>query len=325
MSLTGDLKDELAGYKCETVSQWQCEISAMLRFAGGLHLVSGRIVIEAELDSSRAAARLRHALQGLYKISSSIVVVKGSGIRKGQRYVVRVVQNADKLARLTGLIDQLGRPIRGLPSQIISGGKEESIAVLRGAFLARGSLTDPGRSASLEISCPGPESALAIMGAVRRFGATAKMRDVRGVDKVIIREGDMISNIIEAMGAPNTYEVWKDGRNQREMRGAINRLANFDDANLRRSVRAAVVASTRVKKAFEILGDDVPDHLKEAGMLRLEHKHASLEELGRYANPPLTKDAVAGRIRRLLGLADKRAHELGIPDTESALNNTVTD
>ncbi|HEY9391935.1 MAG TPA: helix-turn-helix domain-containing protein, partial [Mycobacteriales bacterium] len=49
------------------------------------------------------------------------------------------------------------------------------------------------------------------------------------------------------------------------------------------------------------------------------HRQASLEELGQLADPPMTKDAVAGRIRRLLALADKRAHELGVPDTESSV------
>jgi len=48
------------------------------------------------------------------------------------------------------------------------------------------------------------------------------------------------------------------------------------------------------------------------------HQHASLEELGRLAVPPLTKDAVAGRLRRLLSLADRVAHETGVPDTASA-------
>ena len=56
-----------------------------------------------------------------------------------------------------------------------------------------------------------------------------------------------------------------------------------------------------------------------AGALRLEHKQASLEELGQLHEPPLTKDAIAGRIRRLLAMADKRAEELGIPDTEANL------
>ena len=65
--------------------------------------------------------------------------------------------------------------------------------------------------------------------------------------------------------------------------------------------------------------------LAEAGRLRLEHKQASLEELGQYSDPPLTKDAVAGRIRRLLAMADKRAQELGVPDTESVLTQDMLD
>ncbi len=41
------------------------------------------------------------------------------------------------------------------------------------------------------------------------------------------------------------------------------------------------------------------------------------------ADPPMTKDAVAGRIRRLLAMADKRAKELGVPDTESAVTREL--
>ena len=106
---------------------------------------------------------------------------------------------------------------------------------------------------------------------------------------------------------------------RREVRATANRLANFDDANLRRSARAAVAAGARVARALEILGDDAPDHPVKAGRLRLEHKQASLEELGQLADPPLTKDAIAGRIRRLLAMADKRATDQGIPGTEANL------
>jgi DNA-binding protein WhiA len=70
---------------------------------------------------------------------------------------------------------------------------------------------------------------------------------------------------------------------------------------------------------LEILGEDIPKHLKYAGELRLKHKQASLDELGRLASPPMTKDAVAGRIRRLLSMADKRAEELGIDGTDAFL------
>ena len=66
-------------------------------------------------------------------------------------------------------------------------------------------------------------------------------------------------------------------------------------------------------------------HLAAAGKLRVEHRQASLEELGRLADPVMTKDAVAGRIRRLLSMADRKAKHDGIPDTESAVTPDLLD
>jgi hypothetical protein len=77
--------------------------------------------------------------------------------------------------------------------------------------------------------------------------------------------------------------------------------------------------AAKIGAELKILGNEIPDHLKAAGDLRITHKQASLEELGALSDPPLTKDAIAGRIRRLLAMADKRANELGIPTTEASL------
>ena len=291
----------------------------MLRFAGGLHIVSGQVVVEAELDTGAAARRLRRDIAEIYGHPSEVVVVAGSGIRKSNRYVVRVVKDGEVLARQTGLLDNRGRPVRGLPPQVVSGGSCDAVAAWRGAFLAHGSLTEPGRSSALEVTCPGPEAALALVGAARRLGVSAKAREVRGVDRVVIRDGDAISELLTHLGAHESLMAWEERRMRREVRATANRLANFDDANLRRSARAAVAAGARVERALELLAEEVPDHLRQAGALRLEHKDASLEELGQRHDPVLTKDAIAGRIRRLLAMADKRAHDLGVPDTEASL------
>lgn len=223
------------------------------------------------------------------------------------------------MARLTGLLDRRGRPVRGLPVPIVGGGRCCQAAAWRGAFLARGSLTEPGRSMAMEITAPGEEAAMALVGAARRLDITAKQRESRHVDRVTIRDGDAISAMLTRMGAHESVLAWEDRRLRREVRASANRLANFDDANLRRSARAAVTASARVERALEILGDSVPDHLRAAGRLRLEHRNASLEELGKVHEPPLTKDAIAGRIRRLLALADKTARSNGEPTTLESL------
>ena len=317
MAMTAAVKDELSRLTVTKPCDRKAEVSSMLRFAGGLHIVAGRIVVEAELDTGSVARRLRRDIAEVYGHASDVVVLAPSGLRKGNRYVVRVVKDGEALARQTGLLDGRGRPVRGLPPQVVSGSTCDAEAAWRGAFLAHGSLTEPGRSSALEVTCPGPEAALALVGAARRLGVHAKAREVRGVDRVVVRDGDAIGALLTRLGAHESVLAWEERRMRREVRATANRLANFDDANLRRSARAAVAAGARVQRALEILGDDLPNHLAQAGKLRLEHRQASLEELGQLADPAMTKDAIAGRIRRLLALADKRAAELGIPGTEA--------
>ncbi|MGW8061257.1 DNA-binding protein WhiA [Streptomyces ziwulingensis] len=325
MAMTAAVKDEISRLPVTRTCCRKAEVSAVLRFAGGLHLVSGRIVIEAELDTARAARRLKQDILEIFGHSSELIVMAPGGLRRGSRYVVRVVAGGDQLARQTGLVDGRGRPIRGLPPQVVSGATCDAEAAWRGAFLAHGSLTEPGRSSSLEVTCPGPEAALALVGAARRLSIPAKAREVRGVDRVVVRDGDAIGALLTRLGAHDSVLAWEERRLRREVRATANRLANFDDANLRRSARAAVAAGARVQRALEILADDVPEHLAAAGRLRMEHKQASLEELGALADPPLTKDAVAGRIRRLLAMADKRASDLGIPGTDANLGEELAD
>ncbi|HEX6337054.1 MAG TPA: DNA-binding protein WhiA [Jiangellaceae bacterium] len=319
MAMTASVKDELARLEVTKPCCRKAEVASMLRFGGALHIVNGRIVVEAELDTGVAARRLRRDIAEVFGHTSELGVVSPGGLRKTSHYVVRVVRDGEALARQTGLIDGNGRPIRGLPPHVVSGAECDAEAAWRAAFLAHGSLTEPGRSSAIEVTCPGPEAALALVGAARRLRISAKARDVRGVDRVVIRDGDAIGALLTRLGAHDSVLAWEERRMRREVKATANRLANFDDANLRRSARAAVAAGARVQRALEILGDDVPDHLRAAGQLRLEHKQASLEELGALADPPMTKDAIAGRIRRLLAMADRRAAEEGIPGTDSEL------
>ena len=325
MALTSDVKDELARVEVTKSSTRVAELSAILRFAGGLHLISGRIVIEAEVDAASIARRIRKDLMEVLGIESELAVIAPSGIRRSSRYQVRVIAQGDLLARRAGLIDPKGRPVRGLPAHLVSSTIQEAQAVWRGAFLAHGSLTDPGRSASLEITAPGNEAAMALVGVARRLGVSAKAREVRGVHRVVVRDGEAIAAMLTQMGAHSNVLKWEEARLRREVRATANRLANFDDANLRRSAQAAVAAGARVKRALEILGPDIPEHLRYAGELRLKFKDASLDELGHHANPPMTKDAVAGRIRRLLAMADKKAEEMGIPATDADLPEDLDD
>ena len=167
MAMTGVVKDELSRVQVIKPCCRKAEVSTLLRFAGGLHLAAGRIVVEAELDTGAAARRLRKDLAEVFGHASELLVLAPGGLRKGNRYLVRVEKDGESLARQTGLVDSHGRPVRGLPRQVVAGTTCDCEAAWRGAFLAHGSLTEPGRSMALEITCPGSEAALALVGAAR--------------------------------------------------------------------------------------------------------------------------------------------------------------
>jgi hypothetical protein len=172
MAMTAAVKDELSRVDVKKACCRKAELSALLRFSSALHLIAGHIVIEADLDAGSIARRVKREIFDLYGHDSEIALVQPAGLRKSTRYLVRVVSGGDTLARQSGIVDSGGRPVRGLSPVIIGGGLCDCEAAWRGAFLAHGSLTEPGRSSSLEITCPGAEAALALVGCSRDWERT---------------------------------------------------------------------------------------------------------------------------------------------------------
>ena len=109
-----------------SVSARRAEVASLLRFAGGLHIVAGRVVVEAEVDLGIIARRLRKDIHDLYGYNAVVHVLSASGIRKSTRYVVRVAQDGEALARQTGLLGS-ARPAGARPAR--SGGRRQRRAM----------------------------------------------------------------------------------------------------------------------------------------------------------------------------------------------------
>ncbi|MDO5051999.1 MAG: DNA-binding protein WhiA, partial [Pseudoclavibacter sp.] len=159
MSLTADVKREIMQRRAKSTQARAAEVSSLIRFAGGLQLISNRIAVEAQLDSEALARRLARELMELYGVRP--LLSRGVG-RGGDNIVLRVTDNGETLARQTGLMDSRRRTVRGLPNRLTTGNREDLQAIWRGAFLAAGSLTDPGRASALEVVAPNSESAMAL-------------------------------------------------------------------------------------------------------------------------------------------------------------------
>jgi DNA-binding protein WhiA len=57
VAMTSAVKDELSRLRVAKTCCRRAEVSSLLRFAGGLHIIAGRVVVEAELDTGATARR----------------------------------------------------------------------------------------------------------------------------------------------------------------------------------------------------------------------------------------------------------------------------
>jgi len=319
--MTAAATDELSRTTPSTPCCRRAEAITVLRFAGDLHHQDGQVRIEVDLPTLAVARRVGATIRDLYGYPTRLQALPTPGYPAATRHRLRMTTPADAvaLARRTGLADPRGRLIRGLPAPLVAGGVCDAAAIWRGAFLAAGTLTEPHRFPALEVVCPSLETAMALTGTARRLGITTKAKHIRDTDRVTVRDPDAITALLTQIGAPDTAATWAQQRSHRREHTPGPRRPGFDDANHTRATHAAAAAATRVERALVILSEQVPENLTAVAALRMTHHEASLEALGRMMDPPMTKDAVAGRIRRLLALADNTARRRGIPDTTTAL------
>jgi cell division protein WhiA len=92
-----------------------------------------------------------------------------------------------------------------------------------------------------------------------------------------------------------------------------HRSGRLEMANRSRAVTAARGIADHVTQAVLTLGAELPDVLSNTATLRLAHPEASMAELGRLSDPPVSKNVIAGRLRRLLVAVDRRQAPTGVP------------
>ena len=163
MALLDDVKNELVSNNNELPTVIMAQAAAMMRFAGGLRPVNNQAVIRAQLDSQRAAQWLVEVLKTYFQREATIAQVsRQTPTGTVVRYDVVVERGAAALALQSGLLDRRMRIVAGLAPEIVGGSIAQIKAAWRGAFLAHGAISDPGKASYLEVVCPTHEAANAL-------------------------------------------------------------------------------------------------------------------------------------------------------------------
>ena len=304
MSLSEDLRNELAAIAPRRECDRLAELSGLFHAAGSFHL-HGRGEISLHLDlASPAAARRAFSLLRDLGVSSEIRTYQRHAFGRETRYQLHVggVDRALQVLHEAGVVTAALGPLERPPKRVVGRACCRG-AYLRGALLGSGSLSGP-RSPHLEIRSATREGAEFVASVAATAGAELSVLD-RGRHAVAYAKGSgPIADVLAAAGASDAVLVFEERDVMGATKARANRLANADHANLVRTSRAAQVQIRAVKRLERRGGlDQLSPKLREIARLRLRHPSLSLREIALKCSPPATKSAAQRRLASLVRLA----------------------
>lgn len=270
------------------------ELSAMYELDGFL-LGEYNQYLDFNNSSPVVARKILLLLKGLYpEIPTQVLVVK-SRSRRTQICTVRVLGREAAGQVYQDFKDQSVLEESGIPRK-----KCCRRAYLRGAFLSRGSITNPERTYHLEISSEQTVLAEKILETMLSLNLEAGITQRKGTLVVYMKDGQQIVNLLNLMGAHSALLHFENVRVMKDMRNQINRLVNCETANVDKTVKAAMEQLEDIRLLDEVIGlEELPPKLQEVARLRQANPYASLQELGDLMVPPMSKSGVNYRIRQI--------------------------
>lgn len=306
MSFSTSVKQELNRVSRERPCCKTAELAAMFRAAGSFHIYPReRYGLHAAFSLS-STARMVVSLVKSFDLPTEVRVVEERRLGPHRRYEIhleggnRLVQFLNEIGVLSDHMSLLEK----LPGRVISRNCCRN-AFLRGAFIASGSVSEPGAPAHLEIYSDNQAFLGTVQKAAGELGLKLNLTGRRRHPAVYSKGLKTISDFLVATGAHRAALEFEERSIMSRVREAANRRANCDQANAARCSRAAARQIEAIKE-LERSGklDGLPHGLTEMARLRLDHPSATITELGRFANPSLSKSAVNHRLRRLVRMAD---------------------
>ena len=299
MSFSADVKEELCRSTLNKKCCAQAEAYGVLLFCTAFTAGEIRIVTENPAFSLRLPQLFWKAFRLDFDIYPEVLGEPGKQ--------VFAFQEKEKLRTIRETYGY--DPAYSISHHINYAMLEESCdrhAFLRGAFLAGGSVTDPGKSYHLELVTSHYQVSRELAALMPELGFSPKSTTRKSNYITYFKSSAAIEDFLTAIGAPIQAMEIMNAKVEKQLRGGVNRRVNCDAANLDKAVDAAMGQLSAIRKVEEKLGlDGLPDKLREAAQLRLDHPEMTLSELAALCDPPVTKSAFNHRLKKLMALAEQ--------------------
>lgn len=276
------------------------ELISLAHFIGSIRISAAGFNVIFKTDANQEARYIYKLISDLYGYSPTFEIQDNPDKKNKRDYVV-IIEDADVSDKLISLRNQ---SFLENYSNIEDVSLDQIKGFLKIAFIFRGSVNDPQRGYNLEIVGKNKEEARIIKDSMDAFNLNAKVSQRLDYNIIYLKDSDKISDFLVVIGAMQSLFELENVRAMKSIRNDVNRVNNFDNANIDRTVKAARAQLDAINKIIdEGRFDEVDDLSQKIGKLRLENPYLSLDELGEMLNPPLSKAKINYRLQKFIKLA----------------------
>lgn len=298
MSFSSETKDEI----CTNSEVRDCciiaELTAITLICGNLSISSTGVRIKYNTESMTVAKRIYDTVTHVLKLAAG-VEIKDNLLKKRHSYSI-IVEDARLLLCVLGLEGNL------LTDAVPPGEMLENeccrAAILRGAFLGGGTVSNPKKNYHAELVTNAEAFARFLADILQKSGVRAKIIHRRQNFVVYLNEGDGIAALLAMIGAHSRVLTFENVRVLKEMRNNVNRAVNCETANINKTVNAAMTQIANIRRIDRTIGlENLRESLREAAELRLSYPESTLGELCELCGA--TKSGMNHRLRKLNAIA----------------------
>lgn len=308
MSFSSEVKEELTHLSGHEMHCCVAELAAIIYFSGKISCSpEGERTIQLHTENAAVARRFYSLLKHIFNFQPEVTTSQHDFLKKNRIYMIMIDDSREALQILktVGLMNNLGQMEDDyfIDSPVLQKTCCRR-AFLRGAFLSVGSITDPERNYHFEFACLSEGRAQQLKEFIGYFGLDAKIVIRKKYHVVYLKEGAMISDILNIIEAHVAMMKFENVRIVKDVRNSVNRRVNCEAANINKTVSAARKQIEDIEYIRNTIGlEKLPENLRDAAYARLEEPDATLKELGEMLNPPVGKSGINHRLRKLSQMA----------------------
>ena len=309
MSFSTDIKRELVRAEEPKKCCMLAEIAGFLRLSGTIGLEGGgRYYLKLTTEDPDIARLFVKRMKDYFGADSTLSVGENIPLKKGNLYELTIGsgEGTEMILRETGIlvVRQGSNFFSEEVQEHLVKKKCDKRAFLKGVFLGGGTISDPKSGYHLELVCGSPELADDVRRIIGALGLKARVTERRSRHVVYLKDAEQICDFLSFIGADSARLQLENVRILKDAKNRINRLSNFENANMDRAAENAAKQLEAIRTLQDRLGlEALPAALRQAAELRLTHPEASLTELSELAEPAVSKSGMNSRLKKLQQLA----------------------